>query len=235
MKYEITYTDNQGKINGVIENKFTEEFNYSEDYSLILKLGPILFKGDTFDGLELQNEDSYSEEELNRFSFEKLRVHGTDEIVKELTNCKLEFEFQLEIVNKHSLQLQKINGILIVDLGSFSPRKHAIFQYDFSIGNDEFNVNGDSFEELFDNLKELIKKSYLIKNCYGCNYSDYSPYGRDSFGDMQCFKSAKDKYLKISGKVGLFQLMSSEKVIHVQEIYVCDEFEFRKMNVGYRG
>ncbi|MEO1260422.1 MAG: hypothetical protein AAFZ15_16615, partial [Bacteroidota bacterium] len=101
--------------------------------------------------------------------------------------------------------------------------------------NSNLTVTGDSFEELFDNLKETIKETHLLRNCYGCNYSDYSPYGRDSFGDLLCFKNAKDKYLKVSGKGELFKLMSNEKIIHIQETYLCSEFEFRKKNFGYRG
>ncbi len=234
MKYEITYKDNHGTIKGVIENKFTE-IDYTKNNSLELELENVLFKGDTFDGLEIQNEDKYNKEQLSRFSFNKLSVYGTNEIVKELTNCKLDVEFQVELAYKKSLLSKHINGILTVTLGSFSPKKHPIFKFSFSIENVKLESKGDSFEELFDNLKETIKESYLIKNCYGCNYSDYSPYGRDSFGDMLCLKNAKDKYLKVTGKGGLFELMSNEKIIHVQETYLCDEFEFRKANIGYRG
>lgn len=235
MKYKITYKDQYGTIESVIENKFSEELDCLTNYALELELGDVLFKGDTFDGLELQNENKYDKEQLKRFSFNKIGVHGTNNIVKELTNYKFVLELPLKIVDKQTIATRAINGILTVALGSFSPKDYSVFQYEFTNDKSDYSVVGDSFEALFDNLKKAIKESHFIKNCYGCNYSDYSPYGRDSFGDMLCFKHAKEAYLKISGKGGLFQLMSNEKVIHVQETYLCNDFEFRKEKVGYRG
>ncbi|SNR14164.1 DUF6304 family protein [Tenacibaculum jejuense] len=234
MKYNITYKDNHGIIKGTLENRYTER-NYTKDYSLELKLENIFFKGDTFDGLEIQNEKNYDKEQLNRFSFNELRTHGAKEVVKELTNCIIKLDLQLEFTHKKSLLPKKVNGILVIALGSYSSKEDPIFKYTFSVLNTEYKVAGYSFEELFDNLKETIKDNYLIKNCYGCNYSDYSPYGRGSFGDMLCLKNAKEKYLKINGKDGLLELMSNEKIIQVQETYLCSKFEFRKENIGYRG
>jgi len=235
MKYNITYKDNLGTLEGVIENNFSEDFDNLKNYTLELKLGNILFKGDMLDGLELHNEDSYDDEQLNRFSFQKYEVYGTNEIIKELTDCKFKFKLQLEIADKQSFQISTLNGNLTILLGNFSPEEYSIFQYDYMYNNVNYSTIGDSFEDLFDNLKRIIKETHVIKNCYGCNYSDYSPFGRASFGDMLCFKSSKDKYLKIRNKSDFFQLRSRENQISVQETYCCDEFEFRKENVGYRG
>lgn len=234
MKHNITYKDDTGKIIGLLKNKFNE-LDYDNHYALELELDGVIFQGDAFDGLELKNETEYNQDQLNRYSFNDIKVFGTEEKLKELTNCTFQFEFQIKLADKHSLTLKEVIGIFTVALGNYNSKNNSIFTFNFSINNTNLEVTGDSFEEIFDNLKETIKDLFYIKNCYGCKYSDYSPYGRDSFGDMMCFKNAKTKYLNVTGKADLFKLMSEEKIIHVQETHLCDEFEVRKENTGYRG
>ncbi|MCH2196513.1 DUF6304 family protein [Kordia sp.] len=235
MKYNTIYEDTFGTIKGSIENNFSEDFDLSKNYTIELNLEGILFNGATFDGLELQNEDYYTKEQLHRYSFYNYEVFGTKQIIKELTNCKFQFILQLKIVDKKSFQIHKVNGNLTVLLGNFSPEEYSVFQYDYSLNEIDHSIMGDSFENLFDKLKEKIKETHFIKNCYGCNYSDYSPYGSDHFGDMLCFKNSKDKYLKIKNKESYFRLLGNQNPIYVQETHLCDEFEFRKENIGYRG
>lgn len=67
MKYDITYKDDHGTIKGIIENKFAK-IDYTKDYSLELELGNVFFKGDSFDGLAIQNEDKYRKEQLSRLT-----------------------------------------------------------------------------------------------------------------------------------------------------------------------
>ncbi len=235
MKYDVLYKDKVGTIKGVIENKFSEDFNNIEDYTLELQLGEVIFKGDTFDGLRLFNGNDLDEEKLARFSYDQSKDYITERIIKELSNCKIAFNLGVEVVDKETINSTLINGYLEINLGTYSHKEYSLFQYSFTINNTNLIVVGDSFEEVFEKLKKTIKETHLIMNCYGCNYSDYSPYGRDSFGDMLCFKRAKLEYLQVKDKVGLFESMTKIGAFYTQETYLCKEFEFRKENTGYRG
>ena len=104
----------------------------------------------------------------------------------------------------------------------------------------EINTIDKNFTEFkkLDNAKiNLINIEYKFKNCYGCLYSDYSPYGVGFFGSMLCFKEQKSNYLKVSNnfsKKDFFDLM--EKGCHnVPETFCCNDFNIRKRGTGYRG
>jgi hypothetical protein len=82
---------------------------------------------------------------------------------------------------------------------------------------------------------EQLRPDYYLKNCYGCAFSDYSPYGNDTFGTLICFRDCKSAYTAVTGKVGLLELLSRDRGLTVQETYLCDQFEERKKGTGYRG
>ncbi|CAL2104529.1 conserved protein of unknown function [Tenacibaculum sp. 190130A14a] len=232
-KYNAIYQDKYGVISGMITNTFTEK-NSHDNYLLELKLNNTFFKGDTFDGLELQEQNN-QEKELERFSFNKTQIFHSNNFVKELTDCMITFDVSLNLINTQSLASESIDGTIIISLGRFSPIDNSIIKIKTIINNSNIEVTGDSFEKLLDNLKNKIKDSYLLKNCYGCKYSDYSPYGRASFGDMMCFKHLKEKYSKVHDKLGLFEVMANNEIIQVLETYLCNQYLPRKENTGYRG
>jgi hypothetical protein len=73
-----------------------------------------------------------------------------------------------------------------------------------------------------------------MKCCFNCAFSDYSPAGSGIFGDMLCFRDNKEEYFKVKDKWDLFRIWET-MTEHVQETYLCPEFEKRIPGTGYRG
>ncbi len=73
-----------------------------------------------------------------------------------------------------------------------------------------------------------------MKACINCAFSDYSVYGHDIFGNMDCFRHCKAAYLSVKNK-GDYMALRCPVVDRVQETYLCPEFERRTPGTGYRG
>ena len=101
------------------------------------------------------------------------------------------------------------------------------------IGNQVFEGGGGYFEDAFNQILAEMNVEYQMRNCFGCQFSDYSVYGQGLFGSMLCFRNQKENYSAVKSKEEYMQLDLHKEV--VQEIYCCPEFEPRKKNVGYRG
>ena len=48
------------------------------------------------------------------------------------------------------------------------------------------------FENALMDISRKISPDYYLKCCFTCRYSDYSPYGSDDFGSMECFSRQKE-------------------------------------------
>lgn len=88
------------------------------------------------------------------------------------------------------------------------------------------------FECLLDDLARRLPPSVYLKNCYNCLYSDYSPFGKSGFGDMQCHRNEKAAYLAVKTKRDYFEMRNA---IRVQETFLCPEWEKRIKGTGYCG
>ena len=93
-------------------------------------------------------------------------------------------------------------------------------------------IAGDFEGELIGIQRQLPAGVYM-KTCINCAYSDYSPYGQQTFGDMMCFRNMKAQYSRVASKHDFLQLGPPKE--DVQETYVCPEFERRQPGTGYRG
>ena len=95
----------------------------------------------------------------------------------------------------------------------------------------------------FESDYRLLEKGFgtvlPLKNCLGCAYSDYSPYGGDSIGTMNCARVCKSEYLKTQSKDDVMDLWEKhiDDIEIVPEIYCCEEFVPRdsSKHIGYRG
>jgi hypothetical protein len=90
------------------------------------------------------------------------------------------------------------------------------------------------FESALDDLQRGIPPGTLIKACISCAWSDYSPVGNPLFGGLACFRGNKDGYRRVTTKREIFEVWDTHTE-YVQETYVCDEYEVRGPNAGYRG
>jgi len=93
------------------------------------------------------------------------------------------------------------------------------------------------FEDRLIDICHKIKGHYLLKCCFGCLYSNYSPAGNGDFGTMLCYSRVADQYLKVSGKYGDNPIWKVyDKGEQRQETSLCEHFRPRINCLGgYRG
>lgn len=91
------------------------------------------------------------------------------------------------------------------------------------------------FEQALLQICRKCGREYLLRCCFTCQYSDYSPYGCDDFGSMLCYREHKEVYLTVNDKAGYFDRLEGLDCEIEQETSVCGEFEERTRCEGYRG
>ena len=112
--------------------------------------------------------------------------------------------------------------------------------YDFSlhINKEIYKSNNSLFFYFEDNLIDIyrkIKNKYMMKCCFTCQWSDYSPYGNSDFGTMMCYRKHKEEYSKVNDKETYFKYADNLDFESKQETYICREYEPRIHFSGYRG
>lgn len=93
------------------------------------------------------------------------------------------------------------------------------------------------FESALHEIQRRLPSGTRVKACVACAWSDYSPAGTGLMGSLACFRDAKDAYRRVSGKHGPDGIFACWESLteFVQETWVCEEFEERVGNPGYRG
>lgn len=104
----------------------------------------------------------------------------------------------------------------------------------FHILGESFNSEGNLFEDIFEKVRGQMNGRYALKNCFGCSYSYYSVYGNGALGTMLCFVRQKEEYLKVQNKSEYMVNLTDDYDV-VQEIFLCDKFQIRRKDTGYRG
>ncbi|WP_416969901.1 DUF6304 family protein [Streptomyces sp. 4F14] len=95
----------------------------------------------------------------------------------------------------------------------------------------------DSYESALHEIQRNLPSGVRIKACVSCAWSDYPPGACALMGDLACFRDAKDAYRRVTGKQGpngIFTCLE-QRTEFVQETWVCEQFEDRVGDVGYRG
>jgi hypothetical protein len=92
----------------------------------------------------------------------------------------------------------------------------------------------DLVETALIELGERLPGRGRLRCCFGCDFSDYSPYGNGVFGTLYCFRTAKREYRRVVDKDALFDLWDKTAGA-VQETWLCEEWEPRIAGRGYRG
>lgn len=127
---------------------------------------------------------------------------------------------------------------------------HVCLDYNESIGHPAMGafmytfrlvVNEQAFEwqsQMFSSLsgepRELLPDGLYLKACINCAYSDYSPFGYDTFGTLECYRGNKSGYLSVKTKHDLLDIEDTVTEF-VQETYLCPEFCLRQVGTGFRG
>lgn len=85
---------------------------------------------------------------------------------------------------------------------------------DFSLLVDELCYESSRkslyFEDALRNICTQMKDNYLLKCCFTCQYSDYSPYGNDDYGAMLCYRRYKEDCLKVNNKEEYFRYLEGK-------------------------
>lgn len=90
------------------------------------------------------------------------------------------------------------------------------------------------FEDALASIHRQLPADVHVKACIACAWSDYQPGGQPLFGGMACFRDVKDEYRRVSTKVDIFGILDRRSG-WVQETFLCDQFERRGEDAGYRG
>jgi len=218
---------------GTYQDKFgIEVIKVLNDFDVIsFKLGNLRFTSRYFDDFELEDYQSFTPEQLERFSLKPVDIYGSDEKVFELKNFNLSFSIPVTILNRKTEQTT--NSELYIKLTIKMVDDDTRIFLKISNNGKEFSATSSLFEGAADQINKQIDGQFVIKNCFWCLYSDYSVYGQGLVGSMLCFLKHKDQYLKVKDKEEYMELPND--VPRVQEIYFCNSFEPRKPGTGYRG
>jgi len=236
MIFPAIYTDTEGSVQTEIINDSNENgHNY-----MSMTIDGIEFQGRSFDDFEILNINNYSKKQLERFTLNRVPYYKQpDKFSAELCNCTLQFDIPVIIIDIKAKK--EISKLLSVSLSLGKPASNGGIDYEMAnfqmtIENQTYKSQGDVFEDALDILKRELGNNLKFKNCYGCLYSDFSPYGVGFFESLMCFKQQKQAYLDLNkdfSKRAFFEVIENG-FIPVQETYCCEEFTIRDMGTGYR-
>ncbi|MDN3021825.1 DUF6304 family protein [Streptomyces sp. S.PB5] len=101
----------------------------------------------------------------------------------------------------------------------------------------EFRATHPDFENALHEIGRELPRSVRLKACIACAWSDYHPVGHSMMTGLACFRGAKDVYRRCDGKKGPNGILTiwPEHTEFVQETWVCEQFEHRTSDRGYRG
>jgi hypothetical protein len=229
MRFPALYSDVHGTISSEI---------ISDGQQLTIELDGIRFTGHSFDDLSPIRAKKMPILPP-RFNFHQNR----------LAACKIHCSIPMRLVlseNSFPIQLQ-----LRIYLGTAAPHgglDHESIIAKFLCPKDDStlitrfygtidNVITDLLHQMSRKYKEVSQEESFppfLKCCYCCAYSDYFPGGWGLFGELFCFRNCKAQYLAVKSKDDLFAIWDQNSG-STQEIWLCDEFEPRQPNTGYRG
>lgn len=95
-----------------------------------------------------------------------------------------------------------------------------IIRFDFQ--GQTYQASGGFYEDVLLELQRQLGQGFYFKNCFGCLYGDYSIFGQGAFGDLKCFYTQKDAYLKAKEKHDYIPLYDNAPC--VQETGCCVNF-----------
>ena len=241
-KWKAHYKDENHDIETYIENHVDEDY-----YCLRMIIDDIEFECSDFYEWEIINEE-YLEKANEKFNI--LKWGFKDCYTYNLQRYYLEVEIPINVIEIESgnnisaiihfaFQLtentQDFTGYYLDRQKIYSDGLQCIF-FKLELNDEVFESTDDNFylEINLSQICEKIRGKYLLKCCFGCLYSDYSPFGNSSFGDMLCFSNFAEKYMKVKGKDdALWEILNDGK--KTQETHLCEKFKPRINFEGYRG
>ena len=248
-QWKARFNDEQHDVVTRIENNFSKEKILD---SLRMEIDGLSFVGMEFDDFELEHEHDF-ESVSKKFKILKWgkapnytywlqRYSLTIEIPVQVIEIKNNLTSKATISFSYSLveDTKRNSGCrFMLDDERVFPDKVICHSFYLAIGDEKYLCDEPSldFETSLLQICKEIKDRFYLKCCFGCLYSDYSPYGKSFFAMMQCYLSVADQYIRVSGKYGdqpIWKVYESGE--QKQETYVCDGFKPRINCLGgYRG
>ena len=214
--YDAVFTDARGRETTRIHN---------DGHELRLSLRGVDFAGADFDGLSPVGVPT--EQAASLFTL----AQG------DLCACRLEWTMPLALERDGNRATRALRVMLV--LGDPLPTggvadQSLTLELETPAGMIRSSGKSGWFEDELLELAAALGEGWRIRSCITCAFSDYSPYGHGLFGNLACFRDAKDEYLASEGKQGLFAIWNRHTDF-VQETFLCNEYRARAPGTGYRG
>lgn len=229
-------TEQPHTYQGIFSDKHgTRDIVVSNDFDVFsLEIDGVRFEGDSLDDLQIINKKNYTAEQLERLTL----INDTILDYTIFVNVP-----QMIINNADGAQLSTLMEIEWELVGLTENGKNIEYRQlklRLIIGEELFEGTcKDYFDYALDQIIEQFNGRYSFKNCYGCLYSDYSPYGQNTFGGMYCFVRQKEDYLTIDIPAGSYKYNYMAHLTNdysiTQETYCCNHFKQRIKGTGHRG
>ncbi|WP_155371690.1 DUF6304 family protein [Catellatospora vulcania] len=196
----------------------------SDGRSLTLRIRGVEFAGEDFDWLEpVAAEAAKIPFELNAGS---------------LCSCVIEWDVPLPVVAAGVevdgiLRFRLLLGDAVRTTGGLDAEELTVALH---VGGSAYETGRPhgSFETALEDVHRQLPADSYVKACISCAWSDYSPAGQPLSGGLACFRSVKDAYRRVRTKQDIFAIWD-RSTAYVQETYLCDEFDRRGADAGYRG
>ena len=232
------FRDRQHNVITTIENNFQKG---NTIHSLKMTVDNVTFTGMSFDDFELENEQDMVDT-VNKFSIVKWGKNPNYYYALQRYSLLVEIPVQaIEIQDNLACTAlirfafsfnedtkKNSHDHLMLDDERVFPDIICCDSFSLIIGDKEYRCDNPSldFETSLSEICRKIKSKYYLKCCFGCLYSDYSPYGNGCFATMLCFLNVADQYIHVSGKYGDNKGISIWEVHdngeQKQETYVCE-------------
>lgn len=213
--WRMYFHDQQHELEGVVENHFDEE---ETAHAFKMTLDGVVFIGDSLDDWELADGDKG---EVWRDAQQKFKLLCYGSADKGYTYWLQAYTLTLTIptVVFDRAGQQRLDAEMMITLASTANNEqtgsayyrdgeklwpdHSVCQAAvLTIGTERFTATALSpFLEIpFSDICAKLSGKYYLCNCFGCRYSDYSPYGQDNIGTLYCFVEQASIYLAVNGK-----------------------------------
>ncbi|OEJ25075.1 hypothetical protein AR457_11990 [Streptomyces agglomeratus] len=157
-----------------------------------------------------------------------------------LCDCVLEWDIPMPVYADGRVHRATLSCLLA--LGRPLPaggldREHLALTLHFDGAAYESERAEHDFEHALTVIQRRLPPGAYLRSCISCAFSDYHPAAGGLFGNLACFRGAKEKYRAVAGKDELFELWD-ERSGFVQETWACADFERRPAGgpgTGYRG
>ena len=214
-KWRMHFHDQQHDVESFVENRFDTE---EAGRAFLMTIDGVVFAGDSLDDWELVDSDKRdvlaaaqqkfallcygSAESGYTYWLQDYTLTLTIPTIVFAVDKQSRIDAELTITLASVKNTEQTGSIYILDGQKVWPDHSVCQAVVLTIGAECFAAAELSpFLEIpFRDICVQLSGKYYLCNCFGCRYSDYSPYGQDNIGTLYCFREQADIYLAVNGK-----------------------------------